>query len=178
MLPGLKFARLAKGLTQYELAEVSGVHRDSIQKLETGQRPARPATIKKLADTLGVRTEELAQEKEGNRMSPEQTIEVPAYYPDFENADIYRKFDGSNEAWIWDELLDYRDRAIVESLAIVLNERVTAGANIQNLDLPGIAEALWRFDREGAEKFVKDFGVQIADRSNEMTGLFDGLFER
>jgi transcriptional regulator with XRE-family HTH domain len=72
MLPGLKFARLAKGLTQDELAEVSGVHRDSIQKLETGQRPARPATIKSLADALGVRTEELVTE------GKEKTMELSA----------------------------------------------------------------------------------------------------
>ncbi len=59
MLAGLKLARLAAGLTQAELSEISGVHRDTIQKLETGQRPARPATIIKLANALGVRTEQL-----------------------------------------------------------------------------------------------------------------------
>jgi transcriptional regulator with XRE-family HTH domain len=61
MLPGLRFARLARGLTQDELSDVSGVHRDTIQKLEADQRPARPATIKKLSDALGVEAEELAK---------------------------------------------------------------------------------------------------------------------
>jgi transcriptional regulator with XRE-family HTH domain len=59
MLPGLKYERHAAGLTQEELAEKSGVGRDTIQKLETGHRPARPATIKKLAETLGVDARQL-----------------------------------------------------------------------------------------------------------------------
>jgi transcriptional regulator with XRE-family HTH domain len=54
MLPGLRYERHAAGLTQEQLAEKSGVGRDTIQKLETGQRPARPATIKKLSEALGV----------------------------------------------------------------------------------------------------------------------------
>ncbi len=54
MLPGLKYERYAAGLSQEDLARRSGVHRDTIQKLETGQRPARPATIRKLAHALGV----------------------------------------------------------------------------------------------------------------------------
>jgi transcriptional regulator with XRE-family HTH domain len=59
MLPGLKHERYAAGFSQEALAEKSGVHRDSIQKLETGQRPARPATIKKLAEALRVNTRKL-----------------------------------------------------------------------------------------------------------------------
>ncbi len=68
----MRHARLAKGLTQGELSEVSGVHRDSIQKLETGQRPARPSTIKKLSDALGVETDELVNE------GKEKTMELSA----------------------------------------------------------------------------------------------------
>ena len=45
MLPGLKGTRMSKGLSQEQLSDESGVHRDTIHKLETGQRPARPATI-------------------------------------------------------------------------------------------------------------------------------------
>lgn len=59
MLPGLKHERYVAGLSQEALAKKSGVHRDSIQKLETGQRPARPATIKKLADALDVDSRKL-----------------------------------------------------------------------------------------------------------------------
>jgi transcriptional regulator with XRE-family HTH domain len=54
MLPGLKFERHVAGLTQEKRAERSGVHRDTIQKLEIGQRPALPATIKRLSEILGM----------------------------------------------------------------------------------------------------------------------------
>ena len=79
MLPGLKFARLASGLSQEELSERSGVHRDTIQKLETGQRPARPATIKGLAAALGFETEELSrtpQEAEMENTKAPEKVEV------------------------------------------------------------------------------------------------------
>lgn len=68
---GLRDVRIEKGMTQEELAQRSGVHRDTILKLETGQRDARPATIKKLADALGVEAEKLASEREERDM--EQT---------------------------------------------------------------------------------------------------------
>ena len=41
-------------LSQEELARKSGVARDTISKLETGQRGAYPTTIRKLAAGLGV----------------------------------------------------------------------------------------------------------------------------
>ncbi len=68
---GLREVRIEKGLTQEELAERSGVHRDTIQKLETGQREARPATVKKLADALGVEEKKLTTE--GKEKDVEQT---------------------------------------------------------------------------------------------------------
>ncbi len=67
----LRDVRIEKGMTQEELAERSGVHRDTIQKLETGQRAARPATVKKLADALGVEAEKLT--REGAEGDMEQT---------------------------------------------------------------------------------------------------------
>jgi transcriptional regulator with XRE-family HTH domain len=85
MLPGLKSARISKGLSQEELSEESGVHRDTIHKLETGQRPARPATIKKLADTLGVETEELTKDPKEETMEETRTagkVEVEVRWED------------------------------------------------------------------------------------------------
>lgn len=67
----LRDVRIEKGMTQEELAERSGVHRDTIQKLETDQRTARPATVKKLADALGVEAKKLTTEREERDM--EQT---------------------------------------------------------------------------------------------------------
>lgn len=53
-VPSLRRLREARVLTQAELAELSGVHRVTIAKLETGAESARPGTIRKLAAALGV----------------------------------------------------------------------------------------------------------------------------
>ncbi len=53
-LRGLRAFRQRAILSQEELARKSGVARDTISKLETGQRGAYPTTIRKLAAGLGV----------------------------------------------------------------------------------------------------------------------------
>lgn len=76
LLPGLKVARHAVGLSQEDLSEKSGVHRDTIHKLETGQRPARPATIKKLAGALGVETGRLVKNPKEETMETKTANKV------------------------------------------------------------------------------------------------------
>ena len=56
LLPGLKRRRILAGLSQQELAERAGMHRASVSALENAKHPARPRTLKKLADALGVTT--------------------------------------------------------------------------------------------------------------------------
>ncbi len=53
-LPHLRNLRRRAVMSQEDLAEKSGVARDTISKLETGQRQAYPSTIRKLADGLDV----------------------------------------------------------------------------------------------------------------------------
>jgi transcriptional regulator with XRE-family HTH domain len=53
-LPRLRLIRQGAVMSQEELAERSGVARDTISKLETGQRGAYPSTIRKLAAGLDV----------------------------------------------------------------------------------------------------------------------------
>ena len=53
-LPHLRGLRQRAVLSQEQLAERSGVARDTISKLETGQRKAYPTTIRKLAVGLEV----------------------------------------------------------------------------------------------------------------------------
>jgi transcriptional regulator with XRE-family HTH domain len=60
LLPGLKRHRILAGLTQQELAECAGMSRENIAALENTKHPARPRTLKKLAEALGVRTQDLA----------------------------------------------------------------------------------------------------------------------
>jgi transcriptional regulator with XRE-family HTH domain len=50
----LRQLRVERALSLRALAERSGVAFDTINKLELGHRPARLATIRKLADALGV----------------------------------------------------------------------------------------------------------------------------
>ncbi|MBV9452937.1 MAG: helix-turn-helix transcriptional regulator [Rubrobacter sp.] len=52
-------------MSQQQLADESGVARDTISKLETGQRRAYPTTIRKLAASLGVKPGELVGNWEG-----------------------------------------------------------------------------------------------------------------
>ena len=50
----VKDARISKGLTQTELAEKTGVHSNTIAKIEQGiQQPSYP-TIKKLSKVLDI----------------------------------------------------------------------------------------------------------------------------
>ncbi len=53
-LPHLRGLRQRAVLSQEQLAERSGVARDTISKLETGQRRAYPVTVRKLAAGLEV----------------------------------------------------------------------------------------------------------------------------
>jgi transcriptional regulator with XRE-family HTH domain len=53
-LPWLRDLRRRAVMSQEDLAEKSGVARDTISKLETGQRGAYPSTIRKLAAGLEV----------------------------------------------------------------------------------------------------------------------------
>jgi transcriptional regulator with XRE-family HTH domain len=76
-LPHLRRFRQRAVMSQEQLAEKSGVARDTISKLETGQRGAYPSTIRKLATGLEVEpqlllggVEYLEEEPEGK--SPEK----------------------------------------------------------------------------------------------------------
>jgi transcriptional regulator with XRE-family HTH domain len=51
----LREVRLDQGLSQEELHQMTGVSRDTISKMETGDRPnPHPRSLRKLAEALGV----------------------------------------------------------------------------------------------------------------------------
>jgi transcriptional regulator with XRE-family HTH domain len=58
-LTKLKAVRESKLMTQQELAEAAGVSPTTVSHLETGKASAQFRTIRKLADALGVKPEEL-----------------------------------------------------------------------------------------------------------------------
>jgi transcriptional regulator with XRE-family HTH domain len=169
MLHGLRRARISKGLSQQELSEKSGVHRDTIHKLESGQRPARPATIKRLANALAVKTEELTDEGIP-RMAEGKTMMVPAFYPDSKDADTWRRWDGSEEARLWRTLLDFRESAMVESAARLTHELG------EDADLSGLLANLWIGlstldpEHEEAKAFVERHRGTIERRARKWEG--------
>jgi transcriptional regulator with XRE-family HTH domain len=57
--PNLKRIRNEYPLTVRELAAKSGVSHDAITRIENGHREARPSTVRKLAQALGVEPREL-----------------------------------------------------------------------------------------------------------------------
>ena len=78
-LPHLRGLRQRAVLSQEQLAERSGVARDTISKLETGRRKAYPTTVRKLAAGLevepqllvvGVEYRDAPQEAEGASGQP------------------------------------------------------------------------------------------------------------
>ncbi len=58
-LPHLRGLRMRAVMSQEQLAEKSGVARDTISKLETGRRQAYPTTIRKLAGGLEIKPQML-----------------------------------------------------------------------------------------------------------------------
>ena len=71
-VPPLRRLRQQAVMSQQQLADESGVARDTISKLETGRRRAYPITIRKLAASLGVEPRELVEDREGRP----RTLEV------------------------------------------------------------------------------------------------------
>lgn len=59
-LPGLLRRRLLAALTQEQLAELAGVQRPTVSRLEAGGE-ARPPTVRKLADALQCQPVELME---------------------------------------------------------------------------------------------------------------------
>ena len=62
----LREIRLDAGFSQDELHQMTGVSRDTISKMETGDRPnPHPRTLRKLAQALGVSVADIRR-RDGN----------------------------------------------------------------------------------------------------------------
>lgn len=57
----VRAARRARGMNQRDLAAKAGISRDSLVKLERGQRETRPSTLDKVAKALGMGFGELVE---------------------------------------------------------------------------------------------------------------------
>src|ERR687898_1766064 len=75
---------------------------------------------------------------------------VPAFYPDFTNADQFRRWDGSEQAEAWARLLmEVRDAAILASIEDL------ADVGIEGTDYAGLVALLWNLDEDEAAEFVR-----------------------
>ncbi len=82
-LPHLRDLRRRAVLSQEQLAERSGVARDTISKLETGRRKAYPVTVRKLAAGLDTEpqmliggVEHVEPERPGGPEEPEESKNI------------------------------------------------------------------------------------------------------
>jgi len=55
----LKQARLAKGLTQFELADKAGIHSNTYAKIERAERYPSIDTLEKLVKVLGIKSSDI-----------------------------------------------------------------------------------------------------------------------
>lgn len=74
---------------------------------------------------------------------------VPALYPDFTDADKWRRWDGSEQAEVWARLMESREAAILASVGDL------AGADVADIDYAGVIAALWNLDEDEAAEFVR-----------------------
>lgn len=76
-MEALRRIRTMRGMNQVDLARASGVAQNTISEIELGKREARPGTLKKLADALGVGIADLLGDtspKAPGRSSPEPSL--------------------------------------------------------------------------------------------------------
>lgn len=74
---------------------------------------------------------------------------VPAIYPDFTNADNWKRWDGSERAEAWARLVASREAAILASVGEL------AGADVEGTDYTGLIATLWNLDKDEAAEFVR-----------------------
>jgi hypothetical protein len=79
----------------------------------------------------------------------EERRTVPAYYPDFADADIWRAWDDSSQAEAWAKLRDFRDMCIAHSVSEL------AGMDFRPIDYAGVIAALWGIEKEEAAEIVR-----------------------
>jgi len=55
----LAFWRKKRGMTQADLARTTGVAQGFLSEIESGQKPGTPATLKKIAEALNIKIDDL-----------------------------------------------------------------------------------------------------------------------
>jgi DNA-binding XRE family transcriptional regulator len=55
----LAFWRKKRGMTQADLAKATGIRQGFLSEIESGQKPGSPATLKKIAQALSIKIDDL-----------------------------------------------------------------------------------------------------------------------
>jgi hypothetical protein len=124
------------------------------QELERGAgfEPSEDMTLREALTVLELHGEDVP-EIDAQRVvviPPEETRrDVPAFYPDFADADTWRRWDGSEQAEAWAKLRDIRDKCIDASVGEV------AGMDFRPIDYAGVIAALWGIEKDEAAELVR-----------------------
>ena len=116
-----------------------------------GREPDEGMTLGEALEVLKAHGKELADLDTERLVDVSQKGErtVPAFYPDFTNADQFRRWDGSEQAEAWARLMEVRDAAILASMGDF------ADVGIEGTDYAGLIALLWNLDEDEAAEFVR-----------------------
>ena len=116
-----------------------------------GREPAGSMTLGEALEVLKARGEELADPDAARPVAVAQGggRTVPAFYPEFADAEQFRRWDGSEQAEAWARLIDARDAAILASVGALV------GAGVEGTDHAGVIALLWNLDGDEAAEFVR-----------------------
>jgi hypothetical protein len=122
-------------------------------------------TLGEALEVLKARGEELADPDTARPVAVPQGggRAVPAFYPEFADAEQFRRWDGSEQAEAWALLMDARDAAILASVGAL------AGAGVEGTDHAGVIALLWNLDADEAAEFVRRH--RGGDERGRPTGL-------
>ncbi len=153
------------------LSERSGVAVETISRIERGESKPQARTLSKLAAALGVSPVELTTpvmlpttRQEEDKPMTERTIRVPRCYPDMEDPNSLKAWDGSEDAWMWISALDFREDAMTTAAAHFYSRIQDWSAVAELLETAG-----WESHGD-AEEFVDDHREAIVQRANELMG--------
>ena len=88
---------------------------------------------------------------------------VPVYVPVWEDANKVRPWDGSGQAETWASLMEFRDRALAESVA-----RVLAAGEADDTDVLGLVSFLWGIDESEVAKILRRRMNWVSERVAEL----------
>jgi hypothetical protein len=116
-----------------------------------GREPEGGMTLGEALEVLRARGEELADpDAAGLEAVPQGSGRtVPAFYPEFTDAERFRRWDGSEQAEAWARLTEARDAAILTSVGALV------GTGIEGTDYARVIALLWNLDGDEAAEFVR-----------------------